>query len=67
MKRNERQKLRDLSTEELTRKFEETKKELTSLSIQKTTGKLKDLHAYAKKRKEIATLQTIQREKELKK
>ncbi len=66
MKRNEKQKLSELIKEELSRKVQEAKNELTNLSLQKASGKLKDVHTFAKKRKELALLMTLARERELK-
>ena len=65
MKKNEKQKLYEQTLEELKKKAEESKKELINLRMQKESGKLKDLHTYAKKRKEIAILETFIREKQL--
>ena len=64
MKKNEKRKLHELSYEELRKRSEQTKQELANLRLQKASGKLKDLHAYAKKRNQNAKLLTIMKEKE---
>lgn len=65
MKKNEKKKLKEMNFEELKKKLEQERKELVELRMQKEVGKLKDLHAYIKKRKQIATILTIMREKQL--
>jgi large subunit ribosomal protein L29 len=65
MKVKDKKKLMELSIDELSKKLGEERKKLVELRMQKEAGKLKDLHAYIKKRKEIATILTIMREKEL--
>jgi ribosomal protein L29 len=42
----------------------EERQGLLKLKMEKETGKLKDLHAYAKKRKDIARIRTLIGEKQ---
>jgi ribosomal protein L29 len=64
MKKNDRQKLTVLKIEELEKKLMEERQGLLKLKMEKETGKLKDLHAYAKKRKDIARIRTLIGEKQ---
>ncbi len=63
MKKQEKQKLRDQSLDTLTKRLEKEQIEATKLRLHKQAGKLKDLHEYKKKRKEIAVITTIMKEK----
>jgi ribosomal protein L29 len=67
MKKNEKKKLIEMNSNQLRKKLDQERKKLVELKMQKEVGKLKDLHAYTKKRKEIAIILTILREIELKK
>ena len=64
MKKNDRQKLAVLKIEELEKKLMEERQGLLKLKMEKETGKLKDLHAYSKKRKDIARIRTLIGEKQ---
>lgn len=59
MKKKDKQKLVELTPSELQKKLETELKMLMEIKMKKQTGKLKDLHEYAKKRKEIAVIKTI--------
>lgn len=65
MKKNEKKKLFEMKLGELRNRLEEERKKLAEFRMQSKVGKLKDLHAYSKKRKEIAAILTIMREKQL--
>lgn len=65
MKTNDKKKLHSLKIEELERKLQEEQQKLVELRMQKAVGKMKDFHAYAKKRKDIAVIATIIRNKKL--
>ena len=65
MKKNEKKKLREMNSNQLRKKLDEERKNLVELRMQKEVGKLKDLHAYAKKRKELAIILTMIQEKQL--
>ena len=67
MKSKDKKKLKELGIDDLQKKLSQERKKLVELRMQKEVGKLKDLHAYTKKRKEIATLLTIMRERKLRK
>lgn len=57
--------LRKLDKKELEEKLGQTRKELTVLSLSRFSKKEKDLKQLVKKRKEIARILTLIREKEL--
>lgn len=65
MKKRDKKKLKEMSSDQLRKKLDEERKKLVEIKMQKEIGKLKDLHAYTKKRKEIATILTIMQEKKL--
>lgn len=64
MKRGEIKQLRGKSLEELRKMLMETKEELGKLRMEKSSQKLKKIHALKIKRKDIARMLTIIREKE---
>jgi len=57
--------LRELSDEELAKKLRELKEELFNLRFQAATGQLDNPMRIRQVRREIARVQTIQREREL--
>ena len=59
-------KLRDMTTQELSSKLTELKSELFNLRFQLATGQLENPMKVKDVRKDIARVQTILREKELK-
>lgn len=65
MKRNELIQIKALDIKELQIKAKSLKDEIASLVIDKNTNKLKDKKAIFKKRKDLAKLKTILRQKEL--
>ena len=67
MNKDNLKKLREKTTKELKEDVEKTQKELFSLRMDKSIGKLKNLRSIFIKRKEIAVIKTIIKEKELKK
>lgn len=65
MKKETKNKIKELKPQALKEKLNLEKQELLSLRFKHKTGKNKDLHAYAKKRKEIALIRTLIRQKQL--
>ena len=59
-------KLRDLSTEELTKKVDSLKEELFNLRFQMATGQLENPMKIKEIRKDIAKAKTVLREREIK-
>ena len=59
-------KLRDLSTNELTRKVDELKEELFNLRFQMATGQLDNPMKIKEIRKDIANAKTVLRERDIK-
>ena len=57
--------IRELSTEEIVSKIEETKAELFNLRFQQATGSLEKPHRINELRKQVARMNTILREREL--
>ena len=57
--------IRELSTEEIVSKIEETKAELFNLRFQQATGFLEKPHRINELRKQVARMKTILREREL--
>ena len=66
MKANELEKIRDLSDVELTKKLDDLKDELFHLRFQHAINQLDNPMRLKAVRKEIATVKTIIRERELK-
>lgn len=64
MKNNE---IRELTTEEITKKIEEYKEELFNLRLSQATGNLEKPSRIRELRKEVARMKTIIRERELNK
>lgn len=64
-KRTQFTEIKGLSVEELIKKLLAAKKELVDLGMDKNMGKQKDVKLSLKKRKEIAQLSTILRQKQL--
>ena len=60
------EKLRDLSTNELTRKVSDLKEELFNLRFQMATGQLDNPMKIKEIRKDIARAKTVLREREIK-
>ena len=56
--------MRKLSTAELSKKVEETKKELFDLRMKQASGTLRETHKIHNLRKQVAKLKTIIKEKE---
>ena len=67
MNKDKLKKLREETIKDLKKDIEKTRKELFNLRMDKAIGKLKNLRSIFIKRKEIAVLKTIVKEKELKK
>ena len=67
MNKDNLKKLREKTIKELNEEIEKTQKELFGLRMDKEIGKLKNLRSISVKRKEIAVMKTIMKEKELKK
>lgn len=65
MKRNDLQELKTLTSKVLIEKVKTLKGELADLVIDKNMSKLKDLKVLGKKRKDIAQILTVLRQKEL--
>ena len=67
MNKDNLKKLREKTIKELNEDIEKTQKELFNLRMDQQIGKLKNLRSISTKRKEIAVIKTIIKEKELKK
>lgn len=65
MKKNELKEIRALETDGIKAKVSKAKEELISLVMDKNMKKLKDVKAVFKKRKDIAQMLTILRQKQL--
>lgn len=65
MKKNEFKQLTGLSAKELAEKSRQLKKEIADLTMDKNMKKLKDRKSISKKRKELAQVLTVKRQKEL--
>lgn len=65
MKRNELVQIKGLGIKELKDKAKSLKEEIANLVIDKNTNKLKDKKAIFKKRKDLAQVLTVLRQKEL--
>ena len=57
--------IRKLTTEDLSKKLEETKKELFNLKFAASTGNLEKPHRIKELRHEVAKIKTVIREREL--
>ncbi len=67
MNKDNLKKLREKTIKDLKEDIKKTRKELFSLRMDKTIRKLKNLRSLFIKRKEIAVIKTIIKEKELRK
>lgn len=65
MKRNDLNNIKGLDVKSLLAKALQLKQEIVDLTLDKHTNKLTDLKVFAKKRKEIAQILTIARQKDL--
>lgn len=65
MKKQDKNKLRDLKITALQERLRKRKAEAVKLRVKQAAGKVKDLHEYKKTRKEIAVIKTIIKEKQL--
>ncbi|MBI2040010.1 50S ribosomal protein L29 [Candidatus Microgenomates bacterium] len=65
MKKNELNLLKGLSIKELVKKANDLRKEISSLIIDKNMKKLKDTKSVFKKRKDLARVLTVIRQKQL--
>lgn len=63
--KNHLKEIKDLSLKEINQKINTAKLELADLSLDKNTNKLKDIKSASKKRKNIAQMLTILRQKQL--
>ena len=64
MKRTELKEIKTKNINDLKSKIEQLRKELAEISIEKSLGKLKDVHSSRTKRKGIAQILTIITQKE---
>lgn len=65
MKRNDLQNVKGMEVKALQQKVDSLKQEIAELVIDKHMNKMTDLKTIAKKRKEVAQLLTIMRQKQL--
>ncbi len=65
MKRNEFVQIKQLNIKELTQKVDLLKREIADLTLDKNMKKLKDLKMISKKRKDLAQILTLVRQKEI--
>ncbi|MDA8217385.1 MAG: 50S ribosomal protein L29 [Dehalococcoidales bacterium] len=65
MKASERKELRDLGTDELGRRLDESKQELLNLRFQNATRSLSNYSRMDEVRRQVARIKTILREREL--
>lgn len=65
MKRNDFLEIKNLTKKEIVKKVGDLKNEILSLIIDKNTKKLKDLKVISKKRKEVAKMLTLIKQKTL--
>ena len=65
MKKNELTQIKGLDNKELKEKAKSLKKEMADLTLDKNMKKLKDLKTIGKKRKDLAQILTVLRQKEL--
>lgn len=64
--KDQREKLREMTTNELLDQLKDRKEELFNLRFRMATGQLEDMSRIREVRKEIARIHTVQRERELK-
>ena len=65
MKRNDLQEIKGLSIKAITEKIKATKQEIATLILDKNMSKLKDLKSISKKRKNVAQMMTVVRQKQI--
>lgn len=65
MKRNELVQIKDLDIKELIEKVKSFRKDLADLVLDKNSSKLKDVKVISKKRKDLAQILTVIRQKQL--
>lgn len=65
MKKNELIQIKGLNIKELKDKVKSLREEVANLTLDKNRNKLKDTKAYFKKRKELAQVLTVLRQKEM--
>lgn len=65
MKKNELAQIKGLNNKELKDKAKSLKEEIANLVLDKNRNKLKDIKAYFKKRKDLAQVLTVLRQKEM--
>ncbi|TSC87344.1 MAG: Uncharacterized protein G01um10147_665 [Microgenomates group bacterium Gr01-1014_7] len=65
MKKNEFNQIKGLSIKELIDKTKQIRKEIADLTLDKNMNKLKDLKAISKKRKDLAQVLTVIKQKQL--
>ena len=65
MKKNDFKEIKGLDIKELTEKVKVIKKEIADLILDKNMKKLKDLKSISKKRKNLAQILTVMKQKEL--
>lgn len=65
MKRNDFLEIKNLNIESLVEKIKVLKKEVDGLVFDKNIGKLKNLKSISKKRKDVAQMLTVLRQKQL--
>ena len=65
MKKNEFSQVKGLSVKELTDKTKQIKKEIADLTLDKNMNKLKNLKTISKKRKDLARVLTVIKQKAL--
>jgi len=65
MKKNELAQIKGLDIKELTEKAKTLKAEISKLTMEKNMKKLKDLKTISKKRKDLAQILTVLRQKQL--
>jgi ribosomal protein L29 len=66
MKKEEEDKIKSMTVGNLQKFLLKERKKALELKMQMAIGKLKDLHSYKKKRKKIAFVLTVLKEKQLK-
>lgn len=65
MKKKERQELHQKSKKELEELIKKVSQELVKLKMEKEAGKLKNIHLLVEKKRQVAIIKTILKEKEL--
>lgn len=65
MKKNDLQEIKGLNIKAITEKIKVVKQEISTLILDKNMSKLKDLKSISKKRKDVAQMMTVVRQKQL--